>query len=708
MPLIDPERLLADLDPEQEAAVRATSGPVVIHAGAGSGKTRVVSRRTAYAIATGIVPADQVLVVTFTDKAATEMIERLRALGLPGVTARTFHAHALSQLQHFWPGRHGGAPMARILEERGLLIYRLARQLPGNYRFTPSKDLADEIGWAKARRISPTSYEKETSALRREPPIPVDLFVRVFRDYERAKQRANQIDFDDLLVETVNLLEEDPAAAEVVRSRKRWFSVDEYQDTNPLQQRLLELWLGDREDVCVVGDEDQTIYTFTGATSSYLTGFVERHPGAREITLDRNYRSSPEILVLANRLLASDGRSKRLVATQPSGPVPTIERRMDADAELAAIVASIRRLTEQGTAPAEIAILVRTNAQIPPIEAALTRARIPFQVRGQRFFDRQEIREAMRLLGRLGASAGAGAGSSGVAGSSGAMGERAADERVPGGRVAGDLAGSRLLAAFDMALRKDLAFEADDGASGGTGRGAESRERNASLALLLQIAAEAVGARNDIRPEQLLAELESRAKQEREGSAEGVNLLTLHRAKGLEWDAVFLPQLEDGILPIKQAETDEQIEEERRLLYVGLTRARRHLELSWAERRATAQGSGRRHPSQFLVALRDRPARSRLDASGRHVTHLPDAPMPTTRRADAAEHPLMAALKEWRLTAARSDGVPAYVVATDALLQEIVDQRPATLPALRRIKGMGPSRLARYGEELLEITTATR
>jgi DNA helicase-2/ATP-dependent DNA helicase PcrA len=270
------------------------------------------------------------------------------------------------------------------------------------------------------------------------------------------------------------------------------------------------------------------------------------------------------------------------------------------------------------------------------------------------------------------------------------------------------LIGSRLLAAFDAALRRDLGFDAEEGGAAGTGRGAEARERNASLALLLQIAAESVGARHDIAREQLLADLESRARTEREGAADGVNLLTLHRAKGLEWDAVFLPQLEDGTLPIKQAETDEAIDEERRLLYVGLTRARRHLELSWAERRPSAQGTSRRHPSQFLVALRDRPARSRLDASGRHVTQLPGAPLQASRLAREAADPLMTALREWRLTAARSDGVPAYVVATDALLQEIVDQRPATLPALRRIKGMGPSRLARYGEELLEITTAAR
>jgi DNA helicase-2/ATP-dependent DNA helicase PcrA len=239
VPRLEPERLLDDLDPEQRTAVLLTSGPIAILAGAGTGKTRVISRRTAYAIGTEVVPPDQVLVVTFTDKAAGEMVSRLRGLGLPGVTARTFHAHALSMLRHFWPSRHDGQPLPELLDSKLPILSRLVRQLPGHYRFTPSKDIADEIEWANARRIGPREYENAGRAAGREPPIPVDLFLRTFENYERAKARAGRIDFDDLLVETVSLLETDEGAAATVRARKRWISVDEYQATNPLQQRLL-------------------------------------------------------------------------------------------------------------------------------------------------------------------------------------------------------------------------------------------------------------------------------------------------------------------------------------------------------------------------------------------------------------------------------------------------------------------------------------
>jgi len=678
----DPEALLEGLDPAQVEAVRITRGPLAVHAGAGSGKTRVVSHRVAYAVATGAVDPRRVLVVTFTDKAAGEMVVRLQALGLPGIAARTFHAAALAQLRHFWPLHHDGEPAPAVLDSKIPIVGRLARALPGGYRFTTAKDLADEIEWAKSRRLRPTTYASEAGD--RTPPIPVELFVRLWADYEREKDRAGRLDFDDMLTRTIDLLEANPTTVETVRTRYGWFSVDEYQDTNPLQQRLLELWLGEGDDLCVVGDEDQTIYTFAGATSAFLTGFATRFPAARQVTLDRNYRSSPEVLALANRLLAAGGRRKRLVATQPPGPKPTIRRCADGDAELALLVATIRRLVGEGMPPAEIAVLVRINAQVPPLEAALTKAGIAFRVRGQRFFERPEVRQALRLLGRVPASA---------------RGFEVAD-------------------ALEARLRADLGFDPD-----GEAVGAEARERTASLALVLEIAREAVvgqagvAAASELDAQVLLAGFAARAAAEAEGSQDGVNLLTLHRAKGLEWDAVLLPGLEEGTLPIRQAaDDDEALAEERRLLYVGLTRARRVLALSWAELRV---GSGnresRRHPSRFLRALEaGHPGSAAVAGTGpmtrsrgvraSRVTVLPGppvaAPSPGGRPTD---EPLMADLRAWRSARARADGVPAYVVAHDALLAALVEERPGSPATLRRIKGMGPAKLDRYGEEILAI-----
>jgi len=677
VPRLDPDALLADLDPEQREAVLATRGPVVILAGAGSGKTRVISRRTAYAIATDEVRPDQALIVTFTDKAAGEMVERLRGLGLPGVTARTFHAQALSQLRHFWPSRHDGEPLPALLDSKLPFIGRLARQLPGHYRFTPAKDLADEIEWAKGRRVPPRAYEDAAATAGREPPIPLDLFVRVFDGYERAKVRAGRIDFDDLLLDTVALLEEDETAASLVRARKSWFSVDEYQDTNPLQQRLLELWLGDGRDLCVVGDEDQTIYTFTGATSSFLTSFAARWPGAREVALVRNYRSSPQVLTLANRLLAGSGRAKRLVPTRSDGPEPVIARHATAGAELDALVRWIAVRTHAGTVPAEIAVLVRVNAQLVPIEAALTRAGIPYQVRGVRFYDRTEVRGALASLRRM-------------AGSSG-----------PSARIRG----AELLAQVEARWRRDLGLEDDDAAA--RERGDEARERQASLDTLLAIAEGVVGLDPAADATNVLADLEVRAAAEHDGAADGVNLLTYHRAKGLEWDAVAMTSLEEGLLPIRQAGDDlDAIAEERRLLYVGITRAREHVLLSWAETRPGRGGAdGRRRPSRFLAGLR--PPAGPKTAGARAGASASAASEGGRRQRGAAPastgDPLFDALRAWRLEKARELGQPPYVIAHDTTLAAIAEARPGSMEALWRVKGIGPAKADRYGAAILAV-----
>jgi DNA helicase II / ATP-dependent DNA helicase PcrA len=661
----------------------ATSGPVAILAGAGTGKTRVSSHRAAYAIATGVVAAHEVLVVTFTDKAAAEMADRLRRLGQPGVTARTFHAHALSQLRHFWPGRHEGSPPPAILESKLPIVTRIARSLPGGYRFTPARDLASEVEWAKNRRIAPSAYLAEATAAGRTAPIPLELMGRAFADYERAKARAGRIDFEDMLGATIDLLEGDAAAAALVRARKRWFSVDEYQDTNPLQERLLELWAGSSRDVCVVGDEDQTIYSFTGASSRYLQDFARNHPGTTVVALTENYRSSPEILALANRLIAGPGRRPALVATRPSGPPPSSAGYADADAELAGLVRGIRTRLGEGTDPAEVAVLVRINAQLAPIEAALTTAGIAYVVRGGRFYERPDVRAAIRAIERAGITA----------------------------------SGPGLAVAVEALFASAFGFD-----PGSRPTGSEERERAAALEVLLAITRElpggGPGTASAATAADLLAELARRDAGERAGTAGGLTLSTIHRAKGLEWDAVFLPGLEEGNLPIGQASGDaEAVAEERRLLYVALTRARRFLAVSWAARRDGPGGrEGSRRPLRFLAEIGLGPDRARAGLGGARPSGLAASGSdrasdrsPRRERERAAppsgSEAAFEALRSWRGERARNDGVPAYVIAPDATLLALLEARPRPRSAaeLARVPGLGPARIERYGAEILAV-----
>jgi DNA helicase II / ATP-dependent DNA helicase PcrA len=622
----------------------------------------VISHRAAYAIETGVV-ADRVLLVTFTDKAATEMVERMASLGHPRVMAKTFHAMALTQLRHFWPSRHEGAPLPQILEGKGRILFPLAGRLPGGYRFTQVKDLAETIEWAKVRRIRPDRWLVEGGD---KAPIPAELFAELYADYERTKTRAGLIDFEDMLVETVDLLETDAAARALVTSRKTWFSVDEYQDTNPIAERLIHLWLGESRDLGVVGDPDQTIYTFTGATPEYLLEFEARHPGARVVALVENYRSTPQILELANRLMPAGPRGP-LRATRPAGPAPTIRRFVTDREERDAIIADIRMLLGGGTEPGQIAVLVRINAQLPELEQALTRAGIPFTIRGQRFFDRREVREARRLL---------------------------ATAKL-------DAAGKALEGAVRKLFEERLGLGSDAAAERA---GDEAAERSASLETLILIVGDLVEAQPQLTRTDVVAELDRRDAAEASGATGGVNLLTYHRAKGLEWDAVFLPALEEGLLPIRHAKEDAEVDEERRLLYVGITRARRHLALSWAQGRTSAPGSklAKRQRSRFLISV------ERGRTTERRVVNIAQEVGDDEPSAAVRDAPLLEALQLWRRDRARADAVPAYVVAHDATLFAIAEDRPKSLAALRRVRGMGPMKLESYGEELLAIVSQDR
>jgi len=676
VPARDADSLLSDLDPAQREAVTVTSGPLCILAGAGSGKTRVIARRVAYALATGVVRPRDVLVVTFTDKAATEMRARLAALGQPGVTAATFHAAALRQLRHFWPRVRGTHPPG-IVESKVPILAPLAGGLPGGYRYLAVRDLAAEIEWAKARRIPPAAYTAESTAVGRDGPLPADLMAGLYRRYETALGRAGLIDFEDMLARTIELIESDDAVAAEVRDRYRWFSVDEYQDTNPLQAGLLDAWLGGRDDLAVVGDEDQTIYTFTGATSDYLTGFSARYPAARQVTLLTNYRSTPQVLELANRVLAA-GRSatderepgqdvrppKRLVATTGTGPAPAIAGFTSDEVEMAGIVRAIRELARSGTPHGSMAILVRTNAQLPPIENALGTAGIGFHVRGEGFFARPEVRRAIAAIRSL-------------------------------ARVAGD---------GPLVDRVAVAVEAALGVRRDTTPGGEAAiERHAALLTLVDLAEDMARADPAADPTAFLGELERRMAIEAGGVSTGVELLTYHRAKGLEWDAVFLPALEEGTLPIRQATEPLELAEERRLLYVGITRARRHLWLSWATRRTGATGrEAKRSRSRFLDGLVPAQVRRHLmPANGAATDHTL---RPAATRPDPADRsPLSNALRAWRTARARADAIAPFIVFHDTTIEAIAERRPRSIAELRRVPGVGPVKLDRYGEEIIGV-----
>ena len=612
------------LNAEQRRAVEAVRGPVCILAGAGSGKTTTITRRIANQVATGAFAPDQILAVTFTDKAATEMRERLAVLGAGRVPARTFHSAALAQL-HYFAGSVG-----EVLASKASILLPIARSLPVPFRYRPLADLATEIEWAKNRRLTPDTYRRSLGD--HEPPVPDDVMERVFRTYEARKTERGLIDFEDLLELAVRMYDEDPNARAAFQERYQAFTVDEYQDVNLLQQSLLERWVGDRDDLCVVGDDYQSIYSFTGATPEYLLGMPERFPGALVVRLEENYRSTPEILSTANRLVPELGGSEKVLrAVLPSGPEPLTLVQPDRQTEAEFIVSQVRRLAGEGVPYEEMAVLYRLNARSEDYEEAFALAGIPFQVRGAAFIRRQAAQRTIRMLrDRRDASA---------------------------------------IGAVTEAVRKQgwTAHPA-------SGLGDEELTRQADLSRLLSLV-EQLPPGSSVAD--FLRDLEARFSAETQGR--GVELLTYHRAKGLEWEAVFLPRLEEKELPYGKAMRGDRLAEERRLFYVGMTRAKRSLTITW-----TAGAK----PSRFLAEL------------GVVGAARPKAEKP-------APTPEFEALRRWRAERAKTDEVPAYVVFHDSTLHEIAAVRPQTREELSAIAGVGPAKLERYADDVLEALATT-
>ena len=702
---MDPEALLAQLDPEQRAAVTATRGPVCILAGAGTGKTRAITYRIAYAALTGTVDPRHVLAVTFTARAAGELRGRLRALGAEAVQARTFHAAALRQLSHFWP-RVVGGEMGQIVDSK----YPLVGTASGRARLRVSpaevRDLVAEIEWAKARLVGPEAYVGAAERAGRQPPRDAVEVAAVYAEYEKAKARAGALDFDDLLLLTAAAIEEHDDVAGEIRSRYRYFVVDEYQDVNPLQQRLLDAWLGERRELCVVGDDDQTIYSFTGASRDYLLHFGERFPDAEVIRLVRDYRSTPQVVELANKVIAADRtrrEPKRLVAQLGAGPPPAFAEHDSEPEEAAWAAQRIRALLDTGIKPGEIAVLYRINAQSEVYEAALSAAGIPYLVRGgQRFFERREVREA---IGALRIAAARMDPPEVIPDHSGpqAIPDHPGPEGIPD-----QLEGSGGLVAAVHAALERLDWRPD---APPAGAGA-ARDRWEAIAALAGLAGELAALEPDAALPAFVAELEQRAADQHAPAVQGVTLASLHAAKGLEWDAMFLVGLADGTLPYQAATTDDAIAEERRLLYVGITRTRVHLHLSWALARARG-GRRTRRRTRFLDGIAGPPA-ARADGPRRapatcRVCGAPlfSATARKLRRCDGCpasmDEALFERLRDWRKTRAAALGQPAYCVFTDATLQAIAESGPADVGALAAIPGVGPTKLDKFGAEVLAL-----
>ncbi|WP_394263389.1 ATP-dependent helicase [Trueperella sp.] len=651
------DELLEHLDERQREVAANVNGPMAVLAGAGTGKTRAITYRIAYAVRSGQHDPRNILAVTFTAKAASEMRSRLRDLGVGNVQARTFHSAALSQLRYFWPNAIGGF-VPEIRESKMPLVSQAAASLGMAVDRISVRDLAAEIEWSKVSLIAPDEYVKRAEAEGR--PHVADYshaeIASLIKAYEEVKAERAVIDFEDVIIILIGIMRDRPDIANRIRQQYKHFVVDEYQDVSPMQHRLLQLWLGDRRDLCVVGDVSQTIYSFTGASARYLEDFTKDYPRARTVKLNRDYRSTPQIVELANAMIEPirSPASVELVSAMKSGrPVHFDEYADDAD-EAANVAGKILSLRESGMPLSEIAILYRINAQSVEFETALAQAGIAFEVKeSERFFNRREVRDAMVALRAV------------------ARGPQRDDLpemvedtlRVMGWRPEAPEAGA-------------------------------AKERWESLRAILKLAQD-VWDKRKASISEFVAELEERAELGNEPTTNAVTLSSLHAAKGLEWSAVFLVGMSEGLMPISHAKTSDDLAEERRLLYVGITRAREDLFLSYA---TGNRGRANRKLSRFLdehwPVPESRTTRSRRRSRDAKNNWAKDNPN---------DVPLFEELRTWRLEKSQATGRPAHVILHDVTLREIAEKKPRDLAELGRVRGIGTRKLTDYGLEILTI-----
>lgn len=522
-----PEELLKPLDEEQRLVATAIRGPVLVIAGAGTGKTRAITHRIAYGVAIGAFDPEKTMALTFTAKAAGEMRSRLRTLGIANVNARTFHAAALRQLIYFWPDLMGGR-FPQLLTSKTGFIQESAARIGSGIKNSHSalREIAGEIEWSKTSSIAPEDYVEAAKTGNRSISLSFSDIAKIYESYEVLKRQERTIDFEDVLLLLIGMLEEESEVRSKVRQQYRTFTVDEYQDVSPLQQRLLDLWIGNRKDICVVGDPAQTIYSFSGATPTFLLNFSKKYPDAQVVRLSRGYRSTQEIMNLANKVLRSGDLGHELVAGEINhGAPPEIKPFETFDQEINTVMKSVMTEISEGNDPNQIALLVRTNNQIEAIEKVLRNNGVEYQVRSrERFFERPALLDALRIIRSASVLS--------------ASGENWIEEMQALISPLGDNENLRAL----MNFAKELRNEGIDSLRG------------------------------------FLREIEERKEQNNPPALPGITLATLHSAKGLEWRSVYLLGISNQFLPWPQSPIDE----ERRLFYVGITRAMEKLEISYA------------------------------------------------------------------------------------------------------------------------------
>lgn len=671
------EQLLEGLDPEQRLVAQTLRGPVCVIAGAGTGKTRAITHRIAYGVATGLYRQESVFAVTFTVRAAAEMRERLGQLGAPAVPARTFHSAALSQLRYFWPKMYGGE-VPKIMQSKYAFVAEAARRMGVHGDSALIRDLAAEVEWAKVTQLPAAEYASKASARGRQvAELEASTTASVLLEYEDIKRERGFIDMEDILLINAAILADEPRAAAEVRQNYRHFVVDEFQDVNPAQATLLELWLGGREEICVVGDPRQTIYSFAGASPHILQNFTRQYENAERIELVRNYRSTPEIVAAANEVFPkgpSTSLGVRLLSQNESGRAINYTEYLHEGAEAAGVAQAIAEAHSRGIAYRDMAILYRINAQSEQYEEALGERGIPYVMRGgEGFFNRAEVRQAVTLLR---------------------------------GATMADPSHDDLLAETQAVLSTMGHTKEPPRGSGAV------RDRWESLNAIVSMVENLVAAEPETTMAGIVKDLDRRAEIAHAPTGDGVTLATLHTAKGLEWDAVFLVGVQEGTLPFVYATTAEAISEERRLFYVGITRARKELVVSWSKaRREGAKAS--RKASRFLDPLRPkRITESITRVSGGARCRVCNVELSLKERRFGVcsacpvdyDEELFEKLRVWRREIAGTK--PAFTVFNDATLMELCRQKPRSETQLAKIPGVGPAKLEKYAEALLDIILA--